>query len=232
MSATPAPSHIETLRANFREIRRLLEIHKAVSGAGVGYKHDVEVLNKSAIVLLVACWEAFVEDLAANAFAELLARCPDHSRFPRRVLTIASRDLRADPDESQVWLLAGTGWRTVLESHKAKLFKRYLGTFNTPRPEKVDFLFLELVGVSSLSSAWHWNRVTAATAAARLDALVTLRGEIAHRVASGQKVLKRDVQKNLVFLTRLAVLSSNHVDLFLEQHTGARPWRLFYVSHG
>jgi hypothetical protein len=132
------PQHIATLRENVGDIRRLLAIHQQVSGAGPGYKHDVEVLNKSAIVLLVACWEAFVEDLARLAFLFLLEQSAECTTFPPKVLALAGRDLRADLNETRIWELAGGGWKTVLRNHQTQVFKRFLGNFNTPRPGQVD----------------------------------------------------------------------------------------------
>ena len=60
------PPHINSLKTNFQEIDRIIEIHGEISGSGPGYKHNVQVLNKSAIVLLLACWEAYIEDLMTN----------------------------------------------------------------------------------------------------------------------------------------------------------------------
>ena len=65
---------MDALFINLSEIARLLEIHKEISGPGPGYKHNVQVLNKSAIVLLLACWEAYVEDLAESAFNFMLSK--------------------------------------------------------------------------------------------------------------------------------------------------------------
>lgn len=50
------------------------------------------ILNKSGIVLAVSCWEAFVEDLASHAFNWLLEHAKAPTVFPRKVLTLASRE--------------------------------------------------------------------------------------------------------------------------------------------
>jgi hypothetical protein len=57
------------------EVRRLLQIHGQLGGTGPGRRWGSEVLNKSAVVLLVACWEAYLEDLVTHAFDESLNRC-------------------------------------------------------------------------------------------------------------------------------------------------------------
>jgi hypothetical protein len=58
---------------NCADIDRLMEVHTAYGGTGAGYRHQLEVLNKSAIVLLCAIWEAYCEDLAAEAVEHIVA---------------------------------------------------------------------------------------------------------------------------------------------------------------
>jgi hypothetical protein len=57
---------------NRKDVERLMEIHGDLAGDTPGRKHGVEVLNKSAIVLMCAIWEAYCEDLAAEAVEHLV----------------------------------------------------------------------------------------------------------------------------------------------------------------
>lgn len=66
------PNHFVRLMANLQDVRQLLAAHEQIAGAGRGRKRDVEVLNKSAIVLLVACWEVYVEDVVESALTVLM----------------------------------------------------------------------------------------------------------------------------------------------------------------
>jgi hypothetical protein len=228
ISLKPVADHIQNLETNIAEVKRLLEIHEELVGASQGRKHNVEVLNKSAIVLLVACWEAFVEDLASTAFEAMLTHAPDHSIFPDDVLTQASKKLKAAPDNREVWRLAGTGWLAVLADHKSDLFKEYIGKLNTPKPKQIDALFSSLIGVQSLSAKWIWPKSDADKAKKKLTALIELRGSIAHRVATSQSVRKAAVTGYMDFIYRLAVISSNHVRTFVRARTKIRtkkqPW--------
>jgi hypothetical protein len=57
----------KSLDANLKEIERLLALHTMVGGKTKGRRYGLEVLNKSAIVLITAYWEAYCEDIAAEA---------------------------------------------------------------------------------------------------------------------------------------------------------------------
>src|ERR1700687_2367308 len=107
----PKPEHYVQLLANLDEVCDLVSIHVALTGAGPGRRGKVKVLNKSGIVLLVACWEAFVEDLATAAFDFLLAKAPGPRVFPSRVLVSAGKSLRESSDDRAIWALAESGWR-------------------------------------------------------------------------------------------------------------------------
>jgi hypothetical protein len=221
---------IAGLVQNIEEVDRLLAIHEQIGGATRGRKHNLEVLNKSGIVLLVACWEAFIEDLASAAFDAMLMHATDHTIFPADVLAFASRDLKSAPDHREVWKLAGTGWKTVLQNHKAEVFKTYIGKLNTPKPKQIDSLFTTLIGISSLSSKWSWRGMSPDSAVEKLNRLVELRGSIAHRVAAAKSVHKSDVTAHVEFIYRLAVRSSNRTRAFVRARVKHRPWPTYYYG--
>jgi hypothetical protein len=208
----------------------LLELHSVFGGPGPGRRVDIEVLNKSAIVLLTACWESFVEDTASSAFEILLGRAPDHSVIPTKVLTEASRVLKSDDDDRAVWRLAGTGWRRVLLDHKETVCGRYLRNFHTPRTAQVDQLLERLLGLSRLSIHWRWPRVTSEKAIARLEGLVDLRGEIAHRVTTNRRIHKRQVLAAGRLIARLVIATHVTVASHLEVLLGVRPWPAWSAS--
>jgi hypothetical protein len=216
--------HIQKLEENISEVKRLLEIHKGLAGTTPGRKYKVEVLNKSGIVLLVACWEALVEDLAEAAFEAILNSAPDHTAFPFDVLCLASKGLKESNDNKQVWKLAGDGWKDVLSDHKDAVFKQYVGKLNTPKPKQVDGLFHSLLGISVISSHWHWRGMSADQATMALEDLIELRGSIAHRVKGSQPVTKASVQRAMEFIYRLSVITSNRVLAHVHAKTKKKPW--------
>jgi hypothetical protein len=218
------PKHVASFLGNLGDVRRLLDIHGKVVGTKPGYKANVEVLHKSAIVLLVACWEAYAEDLTQSAFEFLLNNAKDPSIFPASVLVDATQELKKNPDERTIWQLAGDGWRTVLRSHKQKCLKRYLYGFNTPKPENIDKLFKSVIGIPSISTHWHWYRMSAANVSQKLIRLVELRGSIAHRVAASSRVYKSTVIDYIDFVNYIAVITNNRICDHLKALTGKVPW--------
>ena len=213
-----------TFMKNIKDVQRLLKIHTQLTGTRPGRRAGVEVLNKSGILLVTACWEAYVEDLAAEAFDFLLGNCSTPQEFPKRVRVLASESLRTDMDSSRVWDLAGSGWQAVLRNHRKAVLDKHIGTFNTPRPTQVDSLFEKLIGLKKLSGSWYWPGMSPRSAKEKLDMYITLRGDIAHRVSSAGGITKPAVRDYSKFVHRIVVKSNNTVRQYLRRSTGKTPW--------
>ncbi|HTK81873.1 MAG TPA: HEPN domain-containing protein [Bacteroidota bacterium] len=218
------PPHVEGFLSNLQEVSQLIQIHEKVVGSHRGYKPKVEVLNKSGIVLLTACWESFIEDLASASFDHVLQNAKSHTSFPNNVLVLASNTIRSSLDERLVWQLAGDGWLSILKDHKERIFEKYLYRFSSPNPDNIDNLFEDLLGIKSMSSYWHWPRMSSENARANLTKLIKLRGSIAHRVVASAKVYKPMVWDYLIFLNRLAVATHNTVATHIRTLLGKSPW--------
>ncbi len=215
-----APSHLRGLFANLSEVDQLVAMHEVFAGPGPGRKHDVEVLNKSAIVLVVACWEAYVEDLADACLEYMIKNAKDHSVFPNVVLERVGSKYSGN----NAWRLAGEGWRSALSDNLKEILARTTGTLNTPKTVQVDELFLKAVGHARLSSCWCWRGRTASQASKALDDLVALRGAIAHRVKHSRSVRKTDVLGAIELISRLSAKCNNEMSGFLKSLVGTQPW--------
>ena len=90
-------NHINSFQGNISDVIRLIEIHRQLAGPAQGRRVGLECLNKSAIVLILATWEAFVEDLAENAFECMLANATRHNVFPQQVLDLAWKAFKSEP---------------------------------------------------------------------------------------------------------------------------------------
>ena len=156
MTQSTLPTHIRLMVDNVQEVDRLVEIHRTLGGGKRGRPRDVEVLNKSGVVLLVACWEAFVEEVARQAFDSMIAGASKPSIFPNGVLVRAGRRVSTERNPTHIWTLAGDGWKRVLKAHATDVMQAYTGSFNTPSSKNTETLFEGLLGLKKAPSAWHW----------------------------------------------------------------------------
>ena len=220
----PWPEHILGIMKNRAEVDLLVEIHSKIGDRGPGRRRNIEVLNRSAIVLLVACWEAYVEDLADIAFDFLLKHARRPTDIPKKVLSMASKELREHKDPVRVWELAADGWKKVLAGHKEDVKNRYVGRLNSPRPDTIDELFESLIGAKSLSREWKWQSSSNKRTLERLDQLITLRGSIAHRVSASTPVHRGLVQQANDLVGHLSAILSNQVANHLYNLFAVEPW--------
>lgn len=214
------PIHVQRLSDNLLDVRALVQIHQKAAGPGPGYKHNVEVLNKSAIVLIVACWEAYVEDLASFAFDRILEDVPDPKNWPNNVFALATQDLIKSKNPSRLLELTGDGWKNLLKQHRDHSIQR----LHTPSSKWVDGLFNDLIGLPSLSSTWQWQGCSNESAKERLKQLLDLRHSIVHKVVAPQKDFKWNVSQAVDLINRLAAISSNRVREYLAKRFNVTPW--------
>jgi hypothetical protein len=206
------------------EVDRLIELHKIVGGAGPGRKHQLEVLNKSAIVLITAIWEAYCEDIAAEALEFIVEQSKDENGLPKEIKQIIPKDLKKDAHELAVWKLAGDGWRVVASKRLDDLRKRRNWDFSSPKTENINKLFKEALGQSNISEAWHWKHMSAKDAGTKLDRFVELRGAIAHRGKGLKPCKKSDVTDYFEHVKVLVGKTGGVVNKFAQNATGSKLW--------
>lgn len=207
-----------------KDVKRLLEIHKELGGAGPGRRYRLEVLNKAAIVFLTAFWEAYCEDLAAEALDHLVAKVPIAAKLPKDLKKRLAEEIKKEKNEIAMWDLADAGWKTRVQARLAALTEERNWNLNTPKSAKINELFEAAIGLPSISRAWHWSGMSAAQAAKKLDKYIALRGAIAHRGGSGAACKKAQVEDYFAHLKRLAAKTGGEVNRFVEKQTGQRLW--------
>jgi RiboL-PSP-HEPN len=209
---------------NCKDIDKLLEVHKDITGSDPGRRYGVEVLNKSAIVLLTSFWEAYCEDIAAEGLQHLVTHAVATDRLPLTLRKLVAKELNQDPNEIAVWDLADGGWRKVLESRLARLQEERNRRLNTPKSAQIDELFRSALGIDKVSAIWYWNGMSAEQARSKLDKFVTLRGEIAHRGRAASGVRKIDVRAYYGHIKRLASKTGGKVAKSARLATGKNLW--------
>ena len=194
-------SAYQAFESNRADVDRLLEVHRDLSGKGRGRRYGMAVLNKSAVVLLCAAWEAYCEDLVSEVVEHFVSQAPEAKILPTVLRKRIATELSSD--KMQMWTLAGDGWRLVLSKRLGDLKVERDRKLNTPRTSQIRELFAEHVGYDNIDQKWTWSGVTAELAREKLDEFVTLRGSIAHRVEADSAVHKADVVRYTRFIGRL-----------------------------
>ncbi|MPZ68305.1 MAG: hypothetical protein GEU71_02120 [Actinobacteria bacterium] len=219
-------------RRSFDELSH--DVEKLMSydpvGPGGGKRIEkTEVLNKSAIVLLTAFWEAYCEDLAVEAVSHLVEFAESAEELPQRLRERVARELRKERDELSVWRLADDGWRRMLRVRLRELQKKRNLLMNTPKSSNVDYIFDNYLGVPHVSEAWHWQGMTQESACKKLDRMVTLRGDIAHRGSAAKPVSRAVARGHLKHVRRIVGKTGGAVNSVLRDSTGVGLWEPMLV---
>ena len=219
----PSKAKINFVKNTF-DLERLFAIHANVSGQGEGRKHGVEVLNKSAIVLITACLEAYIEDVVKEALIFLIKKCNDPDRIPNRVKNSALDPLRNSNDPMRVWEIAGSGWKKVLTDNKDRCIKKFIGQFNTPNPDNIDELIHNVLGFRKISSKWKWRGISKESSRNKLISYIEIRGAIAHRTKHMKNVTKAMAEDYLQFVERIVNIADNCLQEHIKNLTDELPW--------
>jgi len=221
MAVLCSENHLANFEGNLLDVVRLIEIHRLLAGDRQGRRYGLECLNKSAIVLILATWEAFIEDLAQDAFECMLVNAADHNAFPRQVQDLVWKELKSSQTTDAMTMI-GAGWKTAFANHKQKVLDKHIvrSSFNTPSGEKIDILFAELIGLNSMTSHWKWRGMRNTTAVNKVISLIELRGAIAHRAVADDAVVKQKVLEYSKLIVRLAWRTRNAVREYLSTKLG------------
>lgn len=215
----------KSFRENTEDIERLLKLHEQQGGLQRGRRFGLEVLNKSAIVLVTSFWEAYCEDVAAEGLSHIVENAPSAAALSAELKKLVAKELKSDAHELKIWDLAGDGWRDVLRSRLAVLQESRNRKLNTPKAQNIDDLFLSALGIKDISSAWHWpKKMTVERARQKLDRFVTLRGEIAHRGSASKSVTKAQVVDYYKFIKEIGSRTGGRVNTHVRAITGKSLW--------
>lgn len=211
---------------NRKDIARLLELHALEGGAARGRRWRLEVLNKSAIVLITAFWEAYCEDIAAEGLLHIVTHAPNAEALPVELRKQLAKELKAEVHELSIWKVAGDGWRTLLQARLDKMREDRNRGLNTPKSAEINDLFFKSLGIERISDCWRWlPTTTSEKARAKLDRFIVLRGSIAHRGRDLKTVKKAQVKDYFVFVRHLAWKTGICVRKFAEKATNKPPWK-------
>ena len=212
-----------SLDENLKDVEKLMELHGQEGGPGPGRRHDLEVLNKSAVVLITSYWEAYCEDIAAEALEYIVANSPNAAALPTEIKKIVAKEIKNSSHELEAWSLSDDGWRAFLRSRLGVLKDARDRKLNTPKCGNIDDLFLSAIGLKDATAGWDWaKKLTPIKAREKLDNYVSLRGEIAHRGNSDVSVTKAKVKDYLNLVRNAAGKTGGAVNRHVKKVTGER----------
>ena len=181
----------------------------------------LEVLFRSSVVLMVSHWEAYIEDIVAEAVEHLVKHVSEPQHLPKEIRKIVSKEIQQSNDELAMWQLAQEGWRTYLKGRLIKHQENRNRSFNTPKAAATAEFISSVLGLANVTSSWAWAGVTSDDATKRLDELVKIRGQIAHRGRVTQKLNKKFVEDHLDLLRRLVSKTGGRINAHLKKVTGS-----------
>jgi hypothetical protein len=204
---------------------RLLEIHTEMTGSGRGRRHNYDALSRSAVILAVAAWEGFAEDLVLASAGRIVRRLANATALPSNVrdglisyLHDSQKwsDLNKNTKET-IWGLTGEGWRTgYITFVRAKVTSLHTPNFNNLRK-----LFSSTCGLQDFTVQWGNGRWGPAYYQKELDAALEVRHLIAHGSIGKQTVGKAAARDIINNLTRFA----EWTDKAMSDHLAALPTR-------
>jgi len=222
-SGVPLPSKArDAFDKSCKDVDRLLEIHEHLGGKEKGRRYQLEVLNKSAIVLITAIWEAYCEDITSEAIEHIVKESPNAQALTEEIRKSVAKELKRDNHDLAVWGLADDGWRSVLRARLEKMQTERARNWNTPKAANVKSLFSETLGID-ITAGWNWKGMSSQQARTKLDYYVNLRGEIAHR-AKASECSKSHVEDFLNHVQRLVKNTGQYVSNQVKGITGTTPW--------
>lgn len=213
----------QSFDANVKDVDRLLELHTQVGGTGKGRRYGLEVLNKSAVVLITAFWEAYCEDIAAEGLEHLVKEAPSADALPKSLKKQIAKELKDDVNQIAVWDISDGKWRGYLSQRLSKLQEQRNWNLNTPKSGQIDELFENAVGIERISDVWTLsNKTGPIQARKKLDAFVSLRGNVAHRGAHDGGVMRKDVVDYFALVKSLAGKTGGKVNIHVAAITRKR----------
>jgi len=171
----------------------------SLSSTNDGQAHKNNIL-RSVVVLMVASWEQFIEQLAENSVITLVQRLRSSEPIPEGVKQSIAiyfvKENRSNKREfsNSVWQVADKGWKSAY----VKYCKDSTSKINSASSEIVTILYESILGIRNITSSWSFNTLSSEDCSSRLDDLVNMRHDIAHGANNRASELTDNYINNLI----------------------------------
>lgn len=218
----------EKFRENAEDLDHLIDLYDAMvtlyEDSGDPVPEGTEVLFRSAVVLMVSHWEAYIEDITSEALDHLVSKTKEATFLPKEIKKQVASELKAATNEIEVWKIADGGWKPYIKD-RLKNFKEVRDkNFNTPKALKTQEFIKISLGLENICRAWATDEMTEAEAKGKLDTLIEIRGQIAHRGRLDKKLDKDWIVEHIGFLRNLASKTGGIINTHVKGITGSALW--------
>jgi hypothetical protein len=220
-----------TFARNSVDITAFFTIHQHfVKAAPNNVKRHAYILNKATYVLVASLWEAYCQDVVAEALDLLVDHAPTWRELPRPLARDIAKELRhADTPLFAAWGLAGDGWRQYIKDRQTGRAYQRKYDFSGPKSANIERFFSESLGLPGIRDAWR--QAEGPDICSDLDAHLDRRNNIVHKILPGPMVNKRDVKAFYAIVRRLVKCTDQVTDELLIKVTGRSRWKS-YVKGG
>ena len=205
------------------EIRALLDFHRAARRSSTQRDPSWEAFKKAGIILIVTSWETFIEDILELHVDQQLEKASSPQEFKNAFDAIAQSWYQAirtkqdkHPKHPDFVEWTGDNWKRLIRD---RLREELIG-LNTPKSQSIRDLSARYLD-ADVTENWVWPGMSAQRAREKLDELIVLRGELAHRTGDYFDVTTSVPLNRLVnainFVERLVLRTEEAFDSFQQQ---------------
>ncbi len=218
----------EKFRENAEDLDQLIDLYNGMetlyADAGDPVPEGMEVLFRSAVVLMVSHWEAYIEDITSEALDHLVSKTKEATSLPKEIKKQVALELKAASNEIEIWKIADGGWKSYIKGRLKNFKEARDKNFNTPKALKTQEFIKIALGLENICRAWSTDEMTEAEAKKKLDTLIETRGQIAHRGRLDEKLDKAWIEEHIDFLRKLASKTGGEINTHVRKITGSGLW--------
>jgi len=213
---------------NAADIEQLVDMYEAMEKLWEDEPGDfpegMDVLFRSAVVLMVSHWEAYIEDICGEALEHLVKHSKDSSALPKAIKQQVASEILASKNKLEAWNLADDGWQKLLRARLAAMKVGRDRGFNSPKAQQTKEFVSNTVGIDDVTKSWTLKKTDPKSSAKKLDALVAVRGEIAHRGRIKEKLNMDYIAEHIAFLRGLVAKTGGDINAHVERITKKGLW--------
>jgi hypothetical protein len=213
---------------NAEDLDQLFDLYAAMvtlyKSEGDPIPEGMEVLFRSAVVLMVSHWEAYIEDITSEAISHIVTKTKDSTLLPKELKKQVASELKNAINETEVWKIADDGWRPYIKARLDNFKDARNRNFNTPKAQKTEEFIKTALGMEKICRAWKTDKMTEMEARKKLDTLIEIRGQIAHRGKIDEKLDQKWVKDHVKFLRNIASITGGKINAHVRRITGTPLW--------